>query len=489
MTVRTRLTLWYSALLALLVFGFAVASYAYLKQLELDRIDSTLHEQSEIVTKAMLSVAPLRGGVDSMGTPSVLGAIHDLRARGIRAWVFDERGTLVLSTAQVREDEGPEEEHEVLGDTLSSALLRQIAERRTPGTFVVPAGEHGARLTASSLPGALGNGMLLVSYPLADLARLLARARSDAAIAILVSLVVSLFVGYTLARNSMAPIAAMSARAELIGATNLHERIPVHNARDELGGLATTFNGLLDRVANTLDQQRRFMADASHELRTPVAIMRGEADVVLGSEDRSPQGYREALVVVRDAAERLSHTVNDIFLLARVDAKQVPATPAPVYLGDLVADASRAMRSIAERRGITIDCVTSVDASYVGDEQLLQRLVTNLIDNAIKYSADGGIVCVRFDRTASAFELAISNGGLGIPPEARTHVFERFFRVDAARAVATNTLSGSGSGLGLAIARWIAELHAGTLELTEATNTRTTFTLRLPLEPALSLAR
>jgi signal transduction histidine kinase len=231
------------------------------------------------------------------------------------------------------------------------------------------------------------------------------------------------------------------------------------------------------------------MADASHELRTPVSIMRGEADVVLASEDRSQREYREALVVVRDAAERLSHTVNDIFLLARVDASQVPATPAPLYLGDLIVDASRAMRSIAERRDVTIDCGTSVDASYVGDEQLLQRLVTNLIDNAIKYSPSGGVVCVRFDRKASAFELAISNSGPGIPSEARAHVFERFFRVDTARAMAGNTLSGSGSGLGLAIARWIAELHGGTLELTEATNTRTTFTLRLPLEPAFSVTR
>jgi heavy metal sensor kinase len=489
MTVRIRLTLWYSALLVLLVSGFAVASYIYLKRLELNRIDSTLHEQSEIVTQAMLSAVSGREDPDSMRAPTVLGAIHDLRARGIRAWVFDERGKLVLSTAQVREGEGPEEEHDVLGDTLPSEPLRRIAMQRTPGSFVLPAGEHGARLAASALPGPLGKGMLLVSYPLADLARLLARARIDAAIAIVVALVVSLFAGYTLARNSMAPVAAMSARADVIGATNLHERIPVHNARDELGTLATTFNGLLDRVSNALDQQRRFMADASHELRTPVSIMRGEADVVLASEDRSQREYREALVVVRDAAERLSHTVNDIFLLARVDASQVPATPAPLYLGDLIVDASRAMRSIAERRDVTIDCGTSVDASYVGDEQLLQRLVTNLIDNAIKYSPSGGVVCVRFDRKASAFELAISNSGPGIPSEARAHVFERFFRVDTARAMAGNTLSGSGSGLGLAIARWIAELHGGTLELTEATNTRTTFTLRLPLEPAFSVTR
>lgn len=489
MTVRVRLTLWYSALLVLLVAAFAAASYAYLRRLELNRIDSMLHEQSEIVTQAMVSLSRPNASVDSLDQRSVLGAIHDLRARGIRSWIFDEGGKLVLSTAEVREGEGPGEEREVLGDTISSALLVEIARRHAPATVTVPAGDDGARLGASPLPVALGNGMILASYPLADLERLLARARGAAALAVIAALLLSLLAGYLLARNSMAPVAEMSSRAEVIGGANLHERIPVHNARDELGALAMTFNGLLDRLSVVLDQQRRFMADASHELRTPVAIMRGEADVVLRSDDRSPGEYREALVVVRDAADRLTHTVNDIFLLARVDAEQVPAIAAPLYLDDLVTDACRAMRSIADRRGINIDCVADADAPYIGDEQLLQRLVMNLLDNAIKYSPNDGVVSVRFGRTASGFELSISNGGPGIPSDARAHVFERFFRADTARTGGATNASASGSGLGLSIARWIAELHAGTLELTEATNARTTFTLCLPLEPVLESAR
>jgi two-component system OmpR family sensor kinase len=489
MTVRVRLTLWYSALLVLLVAAFAAASYAFLERLELNRIDSMLHEQSEIVAQAMLSIGDRRVSVDSMDRPRVLSAIHDLRARGIRAWVFDEEGKAVLSTAQVQEGEGPIEERQVLGDTVPRALLATIARRHTQTTLTVPAGADGARLVASPLPRALGNGMVLVSYPLTELARLLARARDAAALAVVAALLLSLLAGYVLARRSMAPVAAMSSRAEAIGASNLHERVPVHDARDELGALAMTFNGLLDRVSLALDQQRRFMADASHELRTPVAIMRGEADVVLRAEDRSPGEYREALVVVRDAADRLTHTVNDIFLLARVDAQQVPTTPAPLYLDDLVTDACRAMRSIADRRSITVDCAAAAEAPYVGDEQLLQRLVTNLLDNAIKYSPDGGVVTVRFARGPSTFELAISNSGPGIPPEARAHVFERFFRANAARTASASNAAASGTGLGLSIARWIAELHGGTLELTEATSARTTFTLRLPHEPVLESAR
>jgi signal transduction histidine kinase len=387
----------------------------------------------------------------------------------------------------VQEGEGPEEEISVLGDTVPLALLRRAAQRHTAMVTEVPAGDHGtARLLTTPLPGNVGEGVLLVSYPLREVAALLARARFHATLAILAALIVSLVAGYFLARNAMRPVAAMSNRAALIGAANLHERVPIHNPRDELGILATTLNGLLDRVAEALDQQRRFMADASHELRTPVAIMRGETDIALGSATRSAEEYREALTVVHKAAIRLGHTVEDIFLLALVDAKEAPVVPAPIYLDDLVADACRAMRSLAEGRGITIDCATSAEAAYVGDEQLLQRLIANLLDNAIKYSPPGGSITVRFDRTGDWYALSVSNGGPGIPPEAREHVFDRFFRLDSARTVSIGTHGRvTGSGLGLPIARWIAERHGGTLELSESTEARTSFTLRLPVEPVL----
>jgi signal transduction histidine kinase len=243
---------------------------------------------------------------------------------------------------------------------------------------------------------------------------------------------------------------------------------------------------MLDRVDNAFEQQRRFMADASHELRTPVAILRGEADIALSSDARTREEYRGALVVVHDAADRLSRTVNDIFLLARVDASQVPTAPAPLYLDELVVDTCRAMRSLAGQRRITLTCETAGEIPYVGDTVLLERLVMNLVDNAIKYSDDGGTVSARLDRNAQGICLSVVNGGPGIPAEARKHVFGRFYRVDAARTAATRGAAvSSGSGLGLAIARWIAELHGGAVELTASEPGRTVFTFCLPPEPKL----
>jgi heavy metal sensor kinase len=486
-SVRARLSIWHSGLLALLVTAFAVASYGFLRRTELARIDSTLREQSEIVTQAMAAAAA-GGTITRTDSAGLLSVMHDLRARGLRAWVFDASGRPTFTTAMVHEDEGAAEERRVLGDTLPAAELRAAGTlaRTQVGERTIATDSARARLYGAPLPAALGAGAVVVSTSLRDLDALLAHARDAAIAAVVVAVLLSAFAGYVLARKSLSPVTAMGQQADLIGAANLHERLPVTNSDDELGRLATTFNRLLDRVDNAFEQQRRFMADASHELRTPVAILRGEADVTLSSDERTREDYRGSLLVVRDAADRLSRTVNDIFLLARVDASQVPTAPMPLYLDELVSDTCRAMRSLAAQRGIALTCDTPGEISYVGDAVLLERLVMNLVDNAIKYSNDGGTVQVRAEQSARCICVTVENGGRGIPPDARPHVFDRFYRVDAARTQpAHGGGASSGSGLGLAIAKWITELHGGELELTSSEPGRTVFTLRLPLAPKL----
>jgi two-component system, OmpR family, sensor kinase len=486
-SVRARLSIWHSGLLALLVTAFALASYGFLRRTELARIDTTLQEQSEIVTQAMTAVA---GGamLTHTDTAGLRAAMHDLRARGLRAWVIDGAGRPIVTTAMVHENEGAAEELRVLGDTLPDAVLRDVGPVARTGIVqrTVATDSGRARLYGAPLPAALGAGAVIVSTSLSDLDALLRDARDAAVVAVLVALLLSAIAGYFLARQSLVPVTAMSQQADRIGASNLHDRLPVTNPHDELGRLATTFNRMLDRVDGAFEQQRRFMADASHELRTPVAILRGEADIALSADGRTREDYRGALVVVHDAADRLSRTVNDIFLLARVDASQVPTSPAPLYLDELVADTCRAMRSLAVQRGITLTCETSGEMAYVGDTDLLERLVMNLVDNAIKYSDDHGAVSVRLDRDAGGIRLAVTNGGAGIPVAAQPHVFDRFYRADAARTSAVRgAAASSGSGLGLAIAKWIAELHGGRIELTASEPGRTVFTFRLPLAPRL----
>jgi signal transduction histidine kinase len=271
----------------------------------------------------------------------------------------------------------------------------------------------------------------------------------------------------------------MSSQAGRIGASNLHERLAVQNERDELGHLARSFNSLLDRLNLSFERQRRFMADASHELRTPVAILRGEAEVALSRSVRSPEEYRESLGVLHQEAERLTHIVEDLFTLTRADAGQYPLQPGDFYLDELLTECVHAARTLASVKNITLTFDPASESPLHADESLLRRMILNLLDNAIKYTPEGGRVTVSCCRMGDEYVLSIADTGTGIPAELHSRIFERFFRVDQARSRAEG--GGVGAGLGLSISRWIAEAHDGRLELAHADSTGSTFTAYLPV--------
>jgi two-component system, OmpR family, sensor kinase len=287
--------------------------------------------------------------------------------------------------------------------------------------------------------------------------------------------------GYFLARKSLAPVVAMSSQAGRIGAANLHQRLAVQNERDELGHLARSFNDLLDRLGQSFERQRRFMADASHELRTPVAILRGESEVALSLQARSPEEYRESLSVLHQEAERLTHIVEDLFTLTRADAGQYPLQPRDFYLDELIAECVHSARTLALAKKISLALDGAAEAPIHADESLLRRMILNLLDNAIKYTPEGGKVAVECSREGEEYALRIMDTGTGIPAELRPRIFERFFRADKARSRSES--DGGGAGLGLAISRWIAEAHQGRLELTRSDTTGSVFTAYLPVNP------
>jgi heavy metal sensor kinase len=284
--------------------------------------------------------------------------------------------------------------------------------------------------------------------------------------------------GYFLARKSLAPVVAMSSQAGRIGAENLHERLPIQNARDELGRLATAFNELLERVDQSFERQRRFMSDASHELRTPAAILRGESEVALSRTERPAAEYRESLAVLHAEAQRLTQIVEDLFTLTRADAGQYPLSPHDFYLDELLADCTHAARSLASAKQIALTCEVPEELPIHADEALLRRMILNLLDNAIKYTQAGGRVTVSCERSGSEYSLSVTDSGPGIPGDLHSRVFERFFRADKARTHSED--DGGGAGLGLSIARWIAEAHHGRLILARSDSNGSTFTALLP---------
>jgi signal transduction histidine kinase len=277
----------------------------------------------------------------------------------------------------------------------------------------------------------------------------------------------------------------MSETAARIGAANLHERLPVINERDELGRLAQAFNKLLARLDESFEQQRRFMADASHELRTPVAIVRGESEVALSRDGREAGDYRESLAIVHDEGRRLTHIVEDLFTLARADAGQNPLKLTDFYLDEAVAECVRAVRTLASGQGVSLDSnAPREEMPFRGDEELIRRMLLNLLDNAIKFTQPNGRVSVACETMGKEYVLMVSDTGVGIPVEAQSQIFQRFYRADKARSrtVTANSHAAatSGAGLGLAIARLVAEAHQGKLELIRSDERGSVFVATLP---------
>ncbi|MDQ3919393.1 MAG: ATP-binding protein, partial [Acidobacteriota bacterium] len=300
-------------------------------------------------------------------------------------------------------------------------------------------------------------------------------------LAVPLALVVAGLGGWFLARRSLAPVAEMTERARRISAENLGERLPVVNPRDELGLLAETFNGLLRRLNSSFDLQRRFMADASHELRTPISVMRTATGVTLERDGREEGEYRDALKVVDEQAQRLTRIVEDMFTLARADTGRLAPRRERFRLDELLAETIRAAEVLGARKGLRVEAGRLEETPYVGDEGLLRQMILNLLDNAIKYTPPGGSVVATLERVPAGHAVSISDTGPGIPPEARAQIFERFYRVDKSRSRADSNGAGSGAGLGLSIARWIAEVHHGQLDLQLSGPTGSTFVATLPV--------
>lgn len=476
-SVRVRLTLWYSIVLGLVLVLLAVSTFIVYRRSITQRRDSNLVELSNAFTATFNAEL-----ADQSGPGAVTGAVHEAmlehRFRDT-IFVFVGASGKILQTSLELPAVGQSREH-VTPELFASEPFRVLAASgSSPSFLVVPGGKDGFRGYVRPL-SALGQSYTLVLLQsLHPEQEMMEDIRNTFLWIIPVALLLASVGGYFLARKSLAPVVAMASQARSMGAANLHDRLAIANQRDELGQLALSFNQLLDRLEESFELQRRFMADASHELRTPVAILRGEAEVTLARPDRSLEEYRETLAVLRDESQRLAHIIEDLFTLTRADAGQYPLTLRDFYLDELAGEVLHRARSLALAKHIILVPAVDPDLPLHADEALLGRMLLNLLDNAIKYTPEGGKVSLVCHKEGQEYLLSISDTGPGIPPELQKRIFERFFRADKARTRAESDTGGA--GLGLSIARWIAEAHHGRLELTRSDASGTTFTAYLPL--------
>jgi two-component system, OmpR family, sensor kinase len=460
-TVRARLTLWYVSLLAAILLVVLGMTYVLLARALYVRIDDSLQVFIQIVATSLANDLGEGQQVDDAARSTA----GELASRSYLVAIYDGGGRLLGEAG--REDD----------IAIPLPPLDAIPSERPALITIVEADDlddrHRLALRRVVVPPGV-EYVIVVGSSLEPTDEELESLRGILAYVVPLSLVIAGLGGWFLARRSLSPVVAMADRARRIGVGSLSARLPVINPRDELGTLAATFNELLSRLEASVEQQRQFMADASHELRTPVTIARTAASVALQQPTRNEGEYRETLDIIEQETIRLSRIVDDLFTLTRADAGTYRVHKTPMYLDELIDDVARATRVVAATRDVSIVAECVHPASYTGDEDLIRRLISNVLDNAIRYSPSGTAVRVSLDRSGSVYSISVSDQGPGIPPDARDRIFERFYRVDAARK------RDGGAGLGLALARWIAQAHDGDIALATSSRLGSTFVITLP---------
>ena len=298
-------------------------------------------------------------------------------------------------------------------------------------------------------------------------------------------LALALLGGYWLATRALRPIDLLTTQAGRLAQLpepTAATRLEIPNPDDELGRLAATLNRLLERIEAAVAQRKSFIADAAHELKTPVAIVRAEAELAI-SAPRSAEAYRESLLAIAGETERLSRLVADLTLLAEGQTLAQPLERRLVDLTELLQDVRRSLRPVAAGRDIRIEIDSRGCAEYRGDERLLRQTFTNLVENAAKFSPPGGFVRVGVNGGPGLHEIRVEDAAPTLSAEEREHVFERFYRTDSARDG-----DSTGNGLGLAIVQWAVRLHGGRVRVEPREPCGNAFVVELPVQEPVPAA-
>ncbi|MEW5978504.1 MAG: ATP-binding protein [Acidobacteriota bacterium] len=487
-SLRTRLTLWYVGVLAFVLLLFSTVVYGLWVRSLNQRLDNGLRATLESIAHALerelaedLSqveeIAKAEGvtrteAETALEKEATFSTVEDLQFTHQAIAVFDAHNRLLVAKPTA--------------DNVHAALPSfDLIPGESVNTFTVWSNEgeanYGLRVAVQRVRATPSNSYLIVvAQSLKANAEELRLLRRVFYLTVPLTILFAGCGGFLLVRKALVPVRSMSERARCISAENLEERLPVSNPRDELGKLADTFNELLTRLKTSFDQQRQFMADASHELRTPLSVLHTTAEVILEQPRRTEAEYRDALRLIDTQARRLTRVVEDMFTLARADAGRYPIHQGHFYLDELVRETAHAAQILAARKEVSVEVRAAVESPFCGDEDLLRRMLLNVLDNAIKFTPAGGNVRVSLARNNSGCEIVVEDSGTGIPSEAQANIFERFYRADKARPRVESN-EGSGAGLGLSIARWVAEAHKGRLELRHSDESGSVFVASLPI--------
>jgi heavy metal sensor kinase len=454
------LTAWYTAVLTLALLLFGVFSWVAVREVLFHAVDEELEDRVAGVRKFMdnqiasLSVEEIR---DEFKEHSVLGPGGDLFQ------VCDAQGVWLYRSASLEEADVPIERPAALKKPGlgESRLVKGVSVRFLSRPVTVLGKLYTVQVAA--LTGEIEEG--------------LARFRWTLVLLIPAVLAIATGGGWWMSRRAVAPVDEITASARSIGESSLSRRLPVPGTNDELDRLSLTLNQMLERIEDAFRRVTEFTADASHELRTPIALVRTTAELALRKQ-RSEGDYRAALEEILNEAERTTGLIENLLTLARADAGKAQLERSPLDAASLLLEAGEQAGKLAAQKEISFTHYPlDPGPQIVGDAGALRRLLLIVLDNAVKYTPPGGSVTLMGRTEGERLHVEVRDSGIGIAAPDLPHIFERFYRADKSRS-----RDSGGAGLGLSLAKWIAGAHGGEIFVESAIGKGSVFRLVFPLE-------
>jgi two-component system OmpR family sensor kinase len=461
MPIRWRLTLWFALILCGILILSGTVLHILLEHYLSNQVDDNLSVYSARV-HGTLSLGEIPSPVDYDIIHSKLPPINEFASPGIYIQLIDRNGNVVLKSASLGEQELPVDPSLIEKGFGGSADIQTVAA----------GGNTNVRVMVSPLY--LKDQVLLleVAQSLKPVETTMSQVKWAILASILVALILAVVSGGFIVRGALSPVSQITRTARTIEtSSDLSRRVDYSGSADEIGELATTFDHMIEHLNRVFQSQKHFVADASHELRGPLTVIRGNLDLLkrsLSEEDR-----RESLGAIEQEMNRMIKIVEDLLLLAEVESGQLVERQA-VVLKDVLLGELKRVETLAGGRKILVG--RQEDLTTRGDAQRLKQLLGNLVDNAIRYTTEESTITLSLHRDGQWARLEVADTGVGIAPEHLPHIFDRFYRVDKARS----RVSG-GTGLGLAIVKGIAEQHEGKVTVASEPGKGSTFTVWLKL--------
>ena len=461
LSIRWRLTLWFWLVLLVVMTSFAFIIYSMMATA------TERHLSEEVSDELEEFGSELKWSIGRPGGEQAMQLFYNLHSDYLFEAITADDARLIASS----EDERPH----LIGSIEPTSNAMQFSTRTLP--------ECGrCRVAVQPIDVAGEPVVIAIAVPLKPYQQILSQFRGVLVFAGLLMLLIALGAGYFLACQALSPVQDFCRAVEQVTAEKLDKRIQPPHPTDELGRLAGTFNEMLERLDRSFEELRIFTADAAHELRTPLAVLRSTLDVALQA-DRSPERYAEVLRDATEDVERLSVLADRLLLLSKEDSRIAVVPDVPIDVAQTLTRSVSIMQTAAAKKGITLAIAQSEDVTIRGDEDRLNQVWVNLLDNAIKFSSPNSEVAIHVTSTKDSVSIVIEDCGSGIPPDQVHRVFDRFYRVDPSR----NRVTG-GAGLGLAICKAIITAHAGTIQVSKTSTLGTSILVKLPLDSTRSLS-